>query len=144
MGVGALLFNPQGELLIVKTSYKNYWSTPGGAVDKDESPRAACIREVKEEVGVDVGRLRLVSMDYCSKHDEKDESLQMIFDGGVLTETQISGIRLAEGEIDAHQFVSIGRAQELLGPRQSKWLPLCLDAIKNNTFAYLEDLVPVG
>jgi len=141
MGVAALLFNRQGELLIVKTSYKNYWSIPGGVVDIDESPRVACIREIKEEVGIDVDHLRFISMDYCGKHDDKDESLQMMFDGGELSPEQIAGIKLAEEEINTHQFVSIGRAQELLGPRQSKWLPLCLDAIKNNTFAYLEDMV---
>ena len=50
----ALLFNPAGELLLVKPSYKPYWSLPGGLVEAAESPQAACIREVYEEVGLNI------------------------------------------------------------------------------------------
>lgn len=48
MGVGALFLNDKNEILIVKPSYKDHWSVPGGVVDENESPRQACIREVKK------------------------------------------------------------------------------------------------
>ncbi len=34
--------------------YKNYWSLPGGHIDPYEPVRQAVIREVKEEVGLDI------------------------------------------------------------------------------------------
>ncbi len=54
MASGVIFFNEAGEILIVKPSYKDHWSVPGGVIDKDESPRDAALREVKEEVGLDL------------------------------------------------------------------------------------------
>lgn len=34
--------------------YKNYWSLPGGHIDPYETVKQAVIREVKEEVGLDI------------------------------------------------------------------------------------------
>ena len=36
-----LIENEQGELLIVKSNYKDHWSLPGGIVDPGESPLEA-------------------------------------------------------------------------------------------------------
>lgn len=46
-----------GMVLLIKRGtppYFGFWSLPGGGTDKDEDPREACIREVKEETGLDV------------------------------------------------------------------------------------------
>src|SRR5438445_11922386 len=51
-------FRPDSvELLMIlrkNPPFANHWSLPGGGVLKNETIRDACIREVKEEVGVDV------------------------------------------------------------------------------------------
>ncbi len=39
-------------VLMVKATYKDYWTFPGGVVDEGESPFAAAVRETAEEVGV--------------------------------------------------------------------------------------------
>lgn len=62
MAVGVLFFNSNNELLIVKPSYKSGWSIPGGVIEQDESPRMGFIREVKEEIGLDVEPLDLPLM----------------------------------------------------------------------------------
>lgn len=49
----AMIFE-SNRLLIVKTSYKEGWVLPGGGVDSDEGLYAACVREVREEVGLTV------------------------------------------------------------------------------------------
>jgi len=84
MGVGALIFNEKDELLIVKPSYKDRWSIPGGVVEENESPRNACIREVMEEVSIELKHVRFLCIDYTRANSDKDESLQFIFYGGKL------------------------------------------------------------
>lgn len=41
-------------LLLVRHSYRRYWSTPGGFLEAGEQPVEAAVREIKEELGVDV------------------------------------------------------------------------------------------
>ena len=94
MGVGALFFNEKDELLILKPTYKDYWSIPGGIIDANESPREACIREIKEETGLNISSVKFLCVDYCRNlGNEKGESLQFMFYGGILSENQISNIK---------------------------------------------------
>lgn len=140
MGAGALFFNKDNELLIVKPSYKDYWSIPGGTVDQDESPRQACAREIKEEIDLDIHTLRFLAVDYNSREsEEKNESLQFIFYGGILTDELISKIKLDGKELIEYRFVPISEAKNLLGQKLATRLPKCIDAIKTGTSVYLEN-----
>jgi 8-oxo-dGTP pyrophosphatase MutT (NUDIX family) len=51
----------EGELLLVRNSYRQGWALPGGGIRRGESAAAAACRELREEVGValDPGRLAL-------------------------------------------------------------------------------------
>ena len=53
-GVHTIVYQPSGELLLVRHQPVRKWVLPGGAVDTDESFREAAAREVKEEAGVEV------------------------------------------------------------------------------------------
>jgi 8-oxo-dGTP diphosphatase len=54
-GSAAFIFDDVGRILVVKENYDRFrWSLPGGAIEAGESPEAACVREVREETGVDV------------------------------------------------------------------------------------------
>lgn len=57
VGVGAVILNEKFEILLLKRK-KNpevgKWSIPGGKIDMMESAEDAIMREVKEELGVDV------------------------------------------------------------------------------------------
>lgn len=44
----------EGALLLLRNSYHPLWSLPGGGVDSGESARAAAVREIREELGVNV------------------------------------------------------------------------------------------
>lgn len=52
-GVGALLFNAQGEVLVARRidTPGDAWQLPQGGVDRDEKPRQALFRELEEEIG---------------------------------------------------------------------------------------------
>lgn len=50
-----LIEDEHGRLLILKAHYKPYWSLPGGLIDEDDTPREAAIREIQEEIGIELG-----------------------------------------------------------------------------------------
>jgi nucleoside triphosphatase len=53
--VGALILNPDGELLLVRShKWHVRYTLPGGHVELGESLEEAVIREAKEETGLDV------------------------------------------------------------------------------------------
>ena len=59
----ALIQNEAREYLFVKHAYDAHWySAPGGGVEAGESPQTAVIREVREELGVEVEVKHLVGM----------------------------------------------------------------------------------
>lgn len=142
MAVGVLFFDEQNRLLIVKPTYKDHWSIPGGVVDKDESPRQACIREVEEELGLKIIKLQLLCLDYMSPavsgYPTKGENMQLIFFGGQLEQSVIETITLAENELSEFRFVSLDEAMSLVSQRLARRLPHCLQSLHNNTVVYLE------
>ena len=57
VAVGAFVFDRRGRLLMVQRAREpaaGLWSVPGGRVLAGESLRTACVREVREETGIDV------------------------------------------------------------------------------------------
>jgi 8-oxo-dGTP pyrophosphatase MutT (NUDIX family) len=54
--VGAICFieRPDGALLFVRLAYREAWGAPGGLLKRGEAPADAAVREVREEVGLDI------------------------------------------------------------------------------------------
>ncbi len=140
MAAGALFTNEQGELLLVKTHYKEGWSIPGGSIDKDESPLAGCVREVREEIGLDLPpeRFRLLCIEYQHQAGIKTEALQFVFSGGVLTQDEIARITLQADEIERYQFTPIEEALVVTNDGVRSRLPACLAALKDGSCVYRE------
>ena len=64
MAATALFRDAEGRVLVVDPVYKAAWDLPGGAVEADESPHAACRREVVEELGLDRPPGRVLAVDW--------------------------------------------------------------------------------
>ncbi|MGE6258403.1 NUDIX domain-containing protein [Heyndrickxia sporothermodurans] len=57
IGVGAVIINEDNHILLVlrkKSPEAGHWSLPGGKVDYMETIENAIIREIKEELGIDI------------------------------------------------------------------------------------------
>ena len=59
VGVGALIFDARGQVLLAKRgegaqSQQGLWECPGGSVEFGEKHREALIREMSEELGVEI------------------------------------------------------------------------------------------
>ncbi len=59
---GALVFDADGRLLLHRRDDNGLWSTSGGAVEPGESLEETARRELREEMGVEAGRLRLLDV----------------------------------------------------------------------------------
>jgi 8-oxo-dGTP pyrophosphatase MutT (NUDIX family) len=51
-GVHAIAITPSGSVVLVKLNYANGWRCPGGGIKSGESPEAAIVRELQEEIGM--------------------------------------------------------------------------------------------
>ena len=62
LGAGAVVVAPDGRILMLEQERRGRveWSSPGGALERDESVHDAAQREVKEETGLDVRLERLI------------------------------------------------------------------------------------
>lgn len=76
MATGALITRGN-EILIVEPTYKENWEIPGGAIEKDESPREALQRELLEELGIQATIGRPLVIEYQSSTKEKSESVML-------------------------------------------------------------------
>lgn len=61
-GACAVIFDAVGRVLLGKRADNGHWALPGGGLDLGESLEACCVREVREETGLEVRVLRLVGV----------------------------------------------------------------------------------
>jgi 8-oxo-dGTP diphosphatase len=54
VGAAVIVERHDGRVLLVRHTYRRRWGTPGGLLNKRESPDVAAHREVGEEVGLEV------------------------------------------------------------------------------------------
>ncbi len=115
---GALIFDEQGRLLILKPNYKKGWTIPGGQIEAGgESPWETCQRETREECGLEVTRGRLACVDFLRPKRNRPGGVRFLFDCGTFTDRQLSQIALQHDEIDEHRFAGRTDANQLLsGP----------------------------
>jgi 8-oxo-dGTP diphosphatase len=139
MGAGCLFFDQHDRVLLVKPSYKPVWGIPGGIVELNESPRQCCRREVLEEVGLDREIGRLLVVDYNKESDAKTESLMFIFDGGVLSESEIAAIHLQEAELSDFTFFSQDALLGVMGKTLGTRVLAAWQQRSGNGDVYLED-----
>ncbi|SDN70035.1 NUDIX domain-containing protein [Lentzea jiangxiensis] len=135
---GALVRNTSGQVLFVVPMYKPFLDIPGGIADANESPKAACQREVVEEIGPDIAVGRLLVVDWIPRNGVWRDSHQFVFDGGVLTDEQASAARTHDDELTGVRFLSLDEAAPRIHPSLHRRLELAVNAAESGTTIYAE------
>jgi 8-oxo-dGTP diphosphatase len=138
---GALLFDHDGRFLLVKPHYREAWEIPGGIGEADESPREACRREVREELGLELDVGAMLVVDY-SISATAGAGFQFIFDGGVLSEAQTASITLQASELTEWRFVGADEVMTLAGEKLGRRVMAALGARERGAAVYLEHQLP--
>ena len=99
VGAGVVYRDASNRVLMVEPTYKPDWEVPGGIVEEGESPRAAAVREVREELGSDLPVGRLLAVDWVCAAPPRTEGLFFLFDGGVLDDRTADSITLPAPEL---------------------------------------------
>ncbi|MBP0460273.1 NUDIX hydrolase [Streptomyces montanisoli] len=143
LAAGVLLFDEAGRVLLVDPTYKPGWEFPGGVVEPGEAPARAGIREVAEEIGVELAEVpRLLVVDWEQPRPPGFGGLRLLFDGGLLPAA--SDIALPDAELRAWRFVTEEEAGSLLPPVRYARLRWALRARERGEVLNLESGTPVG
>src|SRR4051794_22665207 len=135
---GALITNGDGRILIVKPTYRDGWGIPGGGVDGKESPREGVVREMREELGLDLTVGQLLAYEHRINAAGIDTH-RFLFDGPTLTREQIDAIVLPPDELSELRFVSVDEAVSPLAPPLARRVQLAVAHRGEGRALYLED-----
>ncbi|TJZ55880.1 NUDIX hydrolase [Streptomyces piniterrae] len=137
MASGALFFDDQGRVMMLEPTYKDYREIPGGYIEVGESPLQACIREVREELGISPEIGRLLAVDWAPSPSEGDKVLYL-FDGGVLPAEIRERIHLQAAEIAGYEFHPLDAVAGITIPRLARRIAAAAAARTEGRVAYLE------
>ena len=137
-----LIRDRTGRVLLCDTRFKLDWELPGGIVEPGESPRRGAIREVREELGIERPLGPLLVADWLPPYLGWDDAVEMIFDGGLLAESELSDLVLQPSEIRQVRFCTLDQAADVLTPLAHRRLTVAA-GLAPGRFAYLEDGYPL-
>jgi RimJ/RimL family protein N-acetyltransferase len=94
-----VLRSTDDRVLLCELVYKREWDLPGGVVDRDESPAACAVREVREELGLVVSVRSLLAVSWLPRLHGWGDATVFVFDLGVLAPSALDHVRLQAREI---------------------------------------------
>ena len=111
----AIIFieNSKGEFLIQKTSKENLeYSSTGGHLDHNEDADDAIIREVKEELGVDISIDEVIKLGYRLF----DFPLRFLY--YLKKDIDIKDIKIQESEVEYVKYMSVKEINDIIDKGQ--------------------------
>ena len=131
-----LIRNSAKEILLCELTYKQEWDLPGGVVDPHESPAHALIREIREELQVEMVPQSLVAVNWLPSWRGWDDAMLYVFDLGV-DDHVIARARLEPRELRALHWCSLDDVER----RAAAYVTRMLRRLGHQTegTAYLED-----
>lgn len=135
---GVLFRDEEGKILVVEPVYKPGFEIPGGIAEENESPLDACVREVREELGITPPIGGVLVVDWVPRHGVWPDGVMFIFDGGVLGQEQAAGIALQEDELASYKFLTLAEIEPSVRPAMARRLAAAVAAADAGRPAYAE------
>jgi mutator protein MutT len=118
IGAFGVIFDESKKVLLCHRRDMDLWNLPGGMVECGESPWEGVVREVREEVGLDVEVIRLVGVYSKKKNDD------VIFS---FVCKKVNGVEMLTDEADEVAYFSLENLPQNLSPKHVERI---IDAIQ--------------
>ncbi|MGP3910307.1 NUDIX domain-containing protein [Nonomuraea sp. 10N515B] len=117
------VFDDAGRLLVARHGDVGLWAAPGGGIDPDERPQDAVVRELKEELGIEIAVRGLIGVyggpEFRTQYPNGHQCGYVIAVYGCAL---VSGVPEPDGvEINGYRWVT---EEELAELRTTPWTPL--------------------
>lgn len=111
--VGAYIINDNNEILLFQSpKWKNQWTICGGHVEAGESLNNALIREVKEEIGIDIEILDIINVgDFITCPPEFERKAHFVYIDSIV-KIKSENFKFND-EISAHKWFKIPEAVKI-------------------------------
>lgn len=136
-----LMRDGSGRILLCETQFKPDWELPGGIVETGEPPQVGAVREVREELGIDLVLGRLMITDWMPPYLGWEDAVELIYDGGTIEEADLTSLTLQPAEIRRVALVTLEEAAELVTPLSLRRLTVA-SGLGPAESAYLENGSP--
>jgi ADP-ribose pyrophosphatase YjhB (NUDIX family) len=93
--------DPADRVLLCELTYKSEWDLPGGVVEPMESPATGLARELREELGTDMGVGELLTVNWLPAWRGWDDACLFVFDGATMPADATATMTLQPAEIRA-------------------------------------------
>ena len=123
-GAHALALTPEGRIILVKLRYAPGWRLPGGGRGKDEDPREAVLRELREEIGMTSHGEVQLACELDETTDFKRDLASLL----VVRDVRYSPPRWS-WEVEAIMEAGSDDLPADLSPRMATWLDAFRDAL---------------
>jgi 8-oxo-dGTP pyrophosphatase MutT (NUDIX family) len=135
-----VLRDADGRVLLCELTYKAEWDLPGGVVDPSESPAECVVREIREELAIEVQVRGLLAVNWLPPWRGWTDATVFVFDLGVVGDDLITRATLERREIRALHFAGEEEWEERVAPYNQRLLAFL--ATHSGGTPYHEDGLP--
>lgn len=114
-------------VLLCELTYKKEWDLPGGVIETGESPAIGLVREIEEELGIEVKIDSLLTVNWLPPWKGWDDAVVFVFDLGVAEANLVEQLVLQETEIKSAHWCD----QETIKSKATAATIELLNAISN-------------
>jgi len=139
--VAVWIMNEKNELLLQRRSAKkkqgaNKLSITAGHVDVKEDEAVSAVREVKEEIGLDIDLTDLIFIDIYRNQQENNYCFSYTY--LVKTNKKIEEMKIQEDEVSELKYISIGELEDRINNQDEEipfvkksYIKIIIERIKN-------------